>query len=66
MLMKGPFREFVPVGTQQVKLRLPEGRRTKRVQLLVSSAVPPTEEAPGWLTVTVPSIADHEVVAVDL
>jgi hypothetical protein len=66
MLMKGPFRELIPVGTQEVKVRLPEGKRVKRVQLLVGGAAPVFTEAGGWLTVTVPSILDHEVVAVDL
>src|SRR5205085_12579603 len=66
MLMKGPFRELLPVAAQEVKVRLPEGRRAGRVQLLVSGAVPAARESAGWLSVTVPSVLDHEVVAVDL
>ncbi len=66
MLMKGPFRELIPLAAQEVKVRLPEGRRARRVQLLVAGTVPATSEAAGWLTVTVPSVLDHEVVAVDL
>jgi hypothetical protein len=66
MTMKGPFREFVPVGPLTVKLRLLEGRRPRRVQLLVAGTVPRTEEAAGSLIVTVPSVRDHEVVAVDV
>ena len=66
MTMKGPFREFVPVGPFAVRLRLPEGRRARRVQLLVAGTVPRTEEAAGSLIVTVPSVRDHEVVAVDV
>ena len=34
MMMKGPFRELIPVGEQQVVVRLPEGARARRVQLL--------------------------------
>ena len=66
MLMKGPFRELLPVGPQEVRLRLPEGRGARRVQLLVGGGEPRTAESAGWLTVTVPSVLDHEVVAVDL
>jgi hypothetical protein len=66
MLMKGPFRELLPVGEQQVKVRLPDGRRPGKVQLLVAGTTPRTTESDGWLTVTVPSVLDHEVVAVDL
>ncbi len=66
MLMKGPFRELLPVGPQEVKVRLPEGRRAGRVQLLVSGTAPAARESAGWLSVTVPSVLDHEVVAVDL
>jgi hypothetical protein len=66
MTMKGPYREFVPVGPLTVKLRLPEGVRPRRVQLLVAETVPRTEKAKEVLTVTVPSVSDHEVVAVDM
>jgi hypothetical protein len=66
MAMKGPFREFVPVGPFTVRLRLPDGVRPRRVQLLVAGEVPRAEEAAGSLVVTVPIVRDHEVVAVDV
>ena len=66
MTMKGPFREFVPVGPLTVKLRLPEGSRPRRVQLLVAETIARVEEAGGTLIVSVPSVRDHEVVAVDV
>jgi hypothetical protein len=66
MMMKGPIRELIPVGAQQVRIRMPEGRKAKKVQFLVGSTMPRTDEANGYLTVTVPSILDHEVIAVDL
>jgi hypothetical protein len=40
--------------------------RPKKVQLLVSGDTPRTQQANGMLTVTVPSIRDHEVIAIDL
>lgn len=66
MMMKGPLREPIPVGAQKVRLKLPEGARAKKVQLLVGGQTPRTEESGGWLTLTVPSILYHEVVAVDV
>jgi hypothetical protein len=66
MMMKGPFRELYPVGEQRVRVRLPEGVGVKRVQLLKAGGTPTVVEEPGHITVTVPSVLDHEVVAVDL
>jgi hypothetical protein len=66
MMMKGPIRELVPVGAQRVRIRMPEGRKAKKVQFLVGSVGPRVQEANGYLTVTVPSILDHQVIAVDL
>jgi hypothetical protein len=66
MMMKGPIREFIPVGPQQVIVSVPRGATARRVQLLVSDRVLPINQNGARLTVTVPSILDHEVVAVDL
>jgi len=66
MMMKGPFRELYPVGEQRVRVCLPEGIGAKRVQLLKAAGTPHVVEEPGHITVTVPSVLDHEVVAVDL
>jgi hypothetical protein len=62
MMMKGPYREILPLGPQQVRVRA----RPKKVQLLVSGQAPRVEEAGGYATVTVPSVGLHEVVALDL
>ena len=56
MMMKGPIRETIPVGAQQVRVRLPEGVRAKAVRLLVANTTPASRMASGWLEVTVPSI----------
>jgi hypothetical protein len=66
MMMKGPFRELIPVSEQRVRIRLPEGKRAKKVQLLVGKQPPGVEEKEARLNVIVPSILDHEVVAIDL
>jgi Hypothetical glycosyl hydrolase 6/Beta-galactosidase trimerisation domain len=66
MMMKGPFRELLPLSEQRVRVRLADRRNAKKVQLLVSGQPPRVEEAAGHVTVTVPSVLDHEVVAIDL
>ncbi len=65
MLMKGPIRELLPVGEQVVRIKLPDGKQPARVHLLRADRTPAVVEEPGYLTVTVPSILDIEVVAVD-
>jgi hypothetical protein len=65
MAMKGPLREFVPVGPLSVRLRLPEGRHARRAQLLVAGTAARAEETAGALSVEVPSVRDHEVIAAD-
>ena len=64
MMMKGPLREFIPTPPQKVAIRLPG--KAKKVQLLVSGQAPRVQEANGTVTLTIPSILDHEVVAIDL
>ena len=66
MIMKGPVRELIPVSEQQVRLQLPVGARVSRVHLLAANTKPQFTQRGRELHVTVPSILDHEVVAVDL
>jgi hypothetical protein len=66
MMMKGPFRELIPVGEQRVSLQLAAGENARRVQLLVEGRDVPVSQDGPVLTVKVPSVRDLEVVAVDL
>jgi hypothetical protein len=66
MMMKGPIREFIPTPPQQISIRLPNGRKAKKVQLLVSGHTVRVREANDALSFMIPSILDHEVVAIDL
>jgi hypothetical protein len=66
MMMKGPYREVIPLAGQKVRLRLPKGKTARRVQLLVSGASPAVERTGDVLTVTVPQIGLHEIVAIDV
>ena len=66
MMMKGPIRELIPVGSQRVEVRLPEGAKARRVRLLAADASPKIQREGSLLKLTVPSILDHEIVAIDL
>jgi hypothetical protein len=66
MMMKGPVRELVPIGEQKVRLRLPDGKQARAVRLLAADKVARAEQSGQDVTVTVPSVLDHEVVAVDV
>jgi hypothetical protein len=65
MMMKGPVRELIPVGEQIVRLQLPNDKHVARVHLLRAGITPELQIEPGAITVRVPSILEHEVVAVD-
>jgi hypothetical protein len=49
-----------------VRIRLPDGTRARRVQLLTAKTTPRVDDENGALVVTVPSIDAHEVIAVDM
>ncbi len=66
MMMKGPLREVIPIGPQRARIRLPAGTRAKKVQLLTAGTTPRVDQTGANLTVTVPSIDVHEVIAIDL
>jgi hypothetical protein len=66
MMMKGPLREFLPTPPQNVSVRLTNGAKPKKVQLLVSAQTPRVQQSNGALSLTIPSIVDHEVIAIDL
>ncbi len=66
MMMKGPIRELMPVGPQKVRLRIPAGMRARNIRFLAAAKTATLKQDGQYLTVTVPSILDHEIVAVDL
>ncbi len=66
MMMKGPLREVIPIGPQQVSVRLPDGARPKKVQLLTAGKSVDVRMTGQVAMLTVPSIDVHEVVAIDL
>lgn len=66
MALKGPYRDFFPIGAQTVKLRVPDGVRVKQARLLVADKTVAASHSGSTVTITVPSILDHEVVALDI
>ncbi|MEO8481023.1 MAG: alpha-amylase family protein [Acidobacteriota bacterium] len=65
MMMKGPLREIISVGPQRLRIRVPAGMRPRTVRLLSAGTTAPVVESNGALTVTVPSVDVHEVVAIE-
>jgi hypothetical protein len=65
MMMKGPFRELIPVSAD-VSIRIPANATVTGVQLLLSGQKAKYAIKNGNLTLLVPEIFDHEIVALDL
>ena len=66
MMMKGPFREFICIGEQKLHIIIPRNTKVKNIHPLVSDKSPDYKTSDGIVSLTVPSILDHEVVALDL
>jgi len=66
MMMKGPIRELFPVGEQIVRVHIPDDKNVTRVHLLRADITPAITQRDNVLIIRVPSILDHEVVAIDL
>ena len=65
MMMKGPLREVIPLSSQEVRVRVPGGRRVTKARLLVAGSDLPLREEDGVIAVEVPTIDVHEVIALD-
>ena len=65
MMMKGPFRELIPVSAE-VSIRIPKGTRVKAVKLLVSDEQPEFKVEDDIIKTHVPRIMDHEIIGIDL
>lgn len=66
MTMKGPYREFFPVGEQKIKLRLSTAISSDTARLLVAKKDVKINQSGAEVTVVVPSILDHEVVSFEM
>jgi Hypothetical glycosyl hydrolase 6/Beta-galactosidase trimerisation domain len=66
MTMRPNLQELIPSPPQEVVVQLPHGTRAKHTQLLVAGRTVQAAETAGSIKLTVPSILDHEVIAIDL
>jgi len=66
MMMKGPYRELIPLSEQKVIIQIPPGKTVVKAHLLVSGKVPEYNVIDGNAELVVSSILDHEVIALDL
>lgn len=66
MMMKGPLREILPTGPLQVRVRVPADTKAASVRLLTAGVTPRVDRRGTTLTVSIPSVEVHEVVAIDL
>src|SRR6185369_15104755 len=62
MMMKGPFREFIPVTTK-VHINIPGNKKVTGVHLLMANQSPKFEMKNGALVLEIPKIVDHEILA---
>jgi hypothetical protein len=63
-LHRGWIREFYPIGPQTITMRIPEGRRVTRVELLRAGRIIPFHTAAGnVIEFTIPAVMDYEVAA---
>lgn len=65
MMMKGPFREFIPVD-EEVKIRIPKDAKVKEVHLLMSGIKPEVSIDKNVLSLKVRQIQDYEIIGIDL
>ena len=65
MMMKGPVREIIPSPRQKVRIQVPEERSVRKVSLLVSGKKAEYRTAGRVVTLEIPSIDLHEVIAID-
>ena len=66
MTMKGPCRDFTPVGPHTVKLNLPDDAQAKSARLLVAGRTAALDRGDRTVSVSVPSVLDHEVIAIEI
>jgi hypothetical protein len=60
---RGWIREFYPIRDQKVRMKLPEGRKVTRVELLRAEANIAFKTVGGAVEFTIPRVLDYEVAA---
>jgi hypothetical protein len=65
MMMKGPFRELIPVNAQ-VDIRIPENMKVSGVKLLLRGEKVNYKIDNQVISVSIPQIEDHEIIGIDI
>lgn len=66
-IWKAPVHKILPVGTQTVRVRVPQGESVAaEARCLVSERKLPVIQANGWAEVELTDLLDHEIVVFDL
>lgn len=65
MMMKGPFRELLPIGAQNIRFRLPDGVRLGAIGLLAANRSPRVIHSGSEFSLITSPILDHEILAID-
>ena len=65
MMMKGPFRELIPVDAE-VQISLPSNIKVKNMKLLLRGEAISHKIEGGTISISIPKIEDHEIVGIDL
>jgi hypothetical protein len=60
---RGWIRNFYPIGSQKVRMSLPQDRQVTRVELLRANTNIPFTVGAGAIEFTVPRVLDYEVAA---
>jgi hypothetical protein len=61
---RGPLEEFMPVGPVTVRLKLTRDVAGQMAKLLVANQSASATVSGGWVRVTIPTIASHEVIVI--
>ena len=65
MMMKGPFREFIPVAAK-ARIQVPKGKKVTAAKLLAANQAVQFTTNGDKITVNVPKLVDHEIIGLDL
>jgi putative glycosyl hydrolase-like family 6 (GHL6) protein len=61
---RGPLDELIAVGPLEVRVRMPEDVRGRKIECLVSGLKPALGLRQGWASFQLKSVLDHEVVVI--
>ena len=64
MMMKGPFRELIPVDAE-VSISIPVNKKPAGVHLLMSGKNPVSDMKNGKFYVKALQVMDHEIIAIE-